>query len=441
MERKLTLTLISPRWEQSLWGLGMPKMPPQGLLCLAAMTPDDVELSLVDENIEPLDFEPADVVGITAMTCCANRAYRIADRYRALGSKVVLGGIHPSVLPEEAIQHADSVVIGEADDIWAVILEEYAADRLRPFYKAEAPVIDLPVPRTDLARQEKYAFPPVVQTTRGCPYRCDFCSVSFFNGTRLRHKPVEQVVEEISDQLRESEGPFKRTVLFADDNISGNPKYAASLFEALKPSRINWASHAAINIAKEERLLTLAADSGCKSLFIGFESLNQAALEEINKPPIYQMKEYGDLVKRIHDHGIVVEALFIFGLDADDKDVFKRTTDFCHKNNIQAAQFSILSPFPGTPLYERLKAAGRILTFDWDVYDGIHVVFQPKQMSVEELRQGVAQAYQDFYSEVPEALQDALQGMRNDFRGQVHLLFDQERPAEGVLMPGDPGRR
>lgn len=409
----MKLTLISPRWQQSLWGLKMAKMPPQGLLCLAAATPDDVELRLIDENVEPLDLEPADVVGITAMTSSANRAYQIADKYRALGCRVILGGIHPSVLPKEAIQHADSVVIGEADDIWPVVLEDCAADGLRPFYKADTPVrlANLCRPRTDLLKQGPYAFPHIVQTSRGCPYRCDFCSVSFFNGTQPRCKTVAQVVEEVNDQLGEPGGapagvqPHGRLVLFTDDNISGNARYAADLFGALKSLRINWASHAAINIAKDERLLKLAADSGCKALFIGFESLSQAALREINKPPIYRSEEYSTLIKRIHDYGIVVETLFIFGFDADDKDVFKRTTDFCHENGVQAAQFSILTPFPGTTLYARLRAAGRIFTYDWELYDGIHVVFQPKQMSVDELRQGVAQAYQDFYSEVPEALQ------------------------------------
>jgi len=381
-------------------------MPSLGLVCIASATPDDVEVEIIDENIEELHFEETDIVGISTMTPTAHRAYEIADKYRGLGSKVILGGIHPSILPQEAIEHADGVVIGEADEIWPQVIQDFARNKLQRFYIAEQrpDLSKLPSFRRDLIRRNKYFVKNPAQTSRGCPVNCDFCSVSRFNGTRVRHRPIKDVVHEIEGM----EGgmtqyvPFAdhniTDVLFVDDNIAADPKYSRELFKALKPLNIRWASQTSILLAKDSELLQLAVESGCRIVFIGFESLRQDALKEVHKDYLYRTEEYREVIKVLHDHRIAIEAAFIFGLDSDDKDVFKRTVDFCYETNIQVAQFTILTPFPGTASYKRLEKEGRIISRDWRMYDAFHTVFRPLQMLPEELQEGVEKAYKEFYS-------------------------------------------
>lgn len=409
----MKVTLIAPRWQKGLWSVKMFKMPPMGILVLATVTPKDVDVELIDENITPVPFAPTDLVGISAMTSSATRAYEIADKYREMGSRVVLGGIHPSMLPQEAIQHADCVVIGEADETWPILLEDFRRGELKQFYKADTrpDIRTLPPLRRDLLTTQRYIFPNTIQTARGCPYDCDFCSVSQFNARRIRTRSIEQIVEEISielerekhENIRSPKWRFarwltRRFIFFTDDNIVANHQHAMSLFQALIPLRIRWGSQCSIDIAQNEALLKAAAESGCRALFIGFESLRQEALEEIHKGRTYKVQEYEELIHRIHSYGIAVEASFVFGFDMDDKDVFRRTVDFCRRNNIQVCQFSALTPLPGTRLFQRLEQEGRILTRDWSQYDVFHAVFRPKQMTAEELQQGLVQAYRDFYS-------------------------------------------
>ena len=409
----MRLTLITPRWQKGLWSVKMFMMPSLGTLVLASVTPEDIEVELIDENVEPIPFKQTDLVGISATTSSATRAYEIADRYREMGIKVILGGIHPSTLPEEAVQHADCVVIGEADEIWPTVLEDFQYNDLKQFYRANSKpnIRNLPMLRRDLLKRQLYVFPNIIQTARGCPYDCDFCSVSQFNGRHIRMRSVEQVVEEIRVELeREKQEQIKslywrfarwltkRFIFFADDNIVANRQHATSLFRALIPLNIRWGSQCSIDIAKDETLLQLAAESGCKALFIGFESLSQEALKEIHKGKSYKAREYEQLIQRIHSYGIAVETSFMFGFDTDDKDVFRRTVNFCYRNNIQVSQFSVLTPLPGTKLFQRLEREGRILTYDWSLYDVFHTVFQPKQMTPDELQQGLEQAYRDFYS-------------------------------------------
>lgn len=384
-----------PKWQVGLWDIRVFKIPPLGLALLASLTPEEFDVELIDENMEKLDFIETDVVGISVMTSVANRAYKIADKYRAMGAKVILGGIHPSMLPKETIKHADSIVIGEADDIWPDVMNDFKQGKLKRIYKAKKfpNLSKSPFPRKDLFKRNKYFhFFNSIQTSRGCPFGCDFCSVSKFNGRIVRHRPVEDIIEEI----KSTRGLLKKYVFFADDNIAGDFSYAKRLFKALTPLNIRWVSQCSLPIAKDEKLLKLAAESGCKALFIGFESLSQKALKEVHKS--YKVEEYEGLIKKIHDYGILVEGSFIFGFDNDDKTVFKKTVDFCYKNDIEVAQFSFLTPYPGTELFNRFQKEKRILTYNWGLYDGIHVVFKPKNMTPQELLQNGIKAYQESYS-------------------------------------------
>ncbi|MGB9859520.1 MAG: B12-binding domain-containing radical SAM protein, partial [Moorellaceae bacterium] len=238
--------------------------------------------------------------------------------------------------------------------------------------------------------RSRYLVPDTVQTTRGCPFSCSFCTVSRFFGHQFRFRPVEEVVREV--QALEGE-----VIAFVDDNIVGHPGYAKRLFKALAPLKIKWFSQGSLNIARDEELLRLAAESGCIGLFIGFESLSPANLQAIGKA-VNRVEEYSAAIKKIHEHGIAIEGAFIFGFDEDDESIFERTVKFAQDNRLEAAQFGILTPFPGTPLREQLEREGRIINNDWAEYTISKVVFQPKRMSPETLQKGFNWAWQEFYS-------------------------------------------
>jgi len=368
-------------------------LPPLGLAMVAALTPPDVEVFLTDENVTPIDFQKeTDLVGITALTVTAQRAYEIADAFRARGVKVVLGGIHPSVLPEEASQHADAVVIGEAEGIWPNLIEDFKADKLQRIYQQhERPsMLNLPIPRRDLFAKGAYMLRNTISTTRGCPYSCSFCTVTSFFGHTYRCRPVEEIIKEIKTLNN------KKLVVFVDDNIIGKPKYAKELFQALIPYKIKWVSQASVTIARDDELLKLAAASGCIDLFIGFESLSPANLTAVGKK-INVIDEYENVIQKIHSHGISIHGFFIFGFDEDDEDTFKRTARFAQKMRLESAQFDILTPYPGTDLYESLDKAGRIFTRDWSQY-GYDLMFEPKSMSRDMLQNGRAWTWRKFYS-------------------------------------------
>lgn len=367
--------------------------PRLSLVAVAALTSPEVEVSIIDENVETIDFnERVDLVGISAMTFSAPRAYEIADRFRARGVKVVLGGIHPSTLPHEAIQHADAVVIGEAEALWPSLIEDFRRGRMKRFYRSAqpTPLDGLPVPRRDLLNAKAYKTINSVQTTRGCPFNCDFCSVTEFFGRIYRRRPVAEVIREV-------EGLEGKFVIFIDDNIVGNRQYALKLFKALKPLKKRWGSQATINMAKDEQLLRAAADCGCSSLFVGIESLSQESLQSVGKS-INRVDEFEGAIETFHDYGIGVNAAFIFGFDHDDEGIFGETVDFCLRNDVDVATFHILTPLPGTQLYRRLEAEGRIIERDWSKYNGSHVVFQPKLMSPHVLEEGYYWAYHTLYS-------------------------------------------
>jgi len=363
------------------------------LTTLAALTPPDIEVKITDENVEPIDFEEdVDLVGVTGMIMHAPRAYQIAQRFRQRGIPVVMGGPHASSLPLEAKEHVDAVVIGEAENVWEGLIEDFKNGCLKPFYKAEAfcSMEKLPFPRLDLLRKDEYMTINCVQTTRGCPHQCDFCHVTHFFGKTYRCRPVEEVIEEV----RRLEGEF---VVFVDDNITGNRRYAKELFTRLKPLKKKWASQASMTLTRDPELLKLAAESGCVSLFIGVESLSSENLKDVNKA-FNRAPQFEEAMKVLHDYDIMILAGFIFGLDHDDEGVFERTLRFCERNRIELPSFFILTPLPGTPVFQRMESEGRLLHRDWAKYNGATVVFKPKLMTEETLQLGFNWVCKEAYS-------------------------------------------
>ena len=393
----MKIALIAPAWHDPLWESEKEKsiFPPLNLITLAALTSPQHEVTILDESLTDLNFnEKYDLVGISAMTALAPRAYEIADGFRKKGTRVVLGGMHPSALPEEAAAHADAVVIGEAEGSWQRLLVDLEKGELRTFYRQEErPSLEhMVTPRRDLLNRSRYLIPDTVQTTRGCPFACSFCTVSQFFGHEFRFRPVEEVVREVQNLEGE-------VVAFIDDNIVGNRSYARRLFTELArlPKKIKWFSQGSLNIARDEELLQMAAASGCIGLFIGFESLSPANLQAVGKK-VNLVEDYQEAIKKLHDHGIAIEGAFVFGLDEDDDSVFERTVKFAQENRLEAAQFGILTPFPGTPLRETLEREGRITNNDWSEYTISKVVFEPKNMSAKTLQEGFNWAWQEFYS-------------------------------------------
>lgn len=380
--------------------------PQASLPLLAALTPPGHQVEIVDERLQDIPFDQKyDLVGITAMTATADRAYQIADEFRRRGTKVVLGGIHPTALPEEGLLHADSVVIGEAEGLWEkLIVDLEQGKELQPQYRhMEYPSLaELPASRFDLLGKG-YLLKHVFQTTRGCPHRCGFCSVSTFMGRRYRHRPVERVIEEV--KLSPS-----RLVGFLDDNIIGNPTYAKELFRELIPLKKKWVSQGTVKMAENEELITLAEQSGCISLFVGFESVNEANLKDMKKL-FNRVDKYKKLMENFHRHGIMVVGSFVFGFDQDDNSVFDRTLQFIEEAKIDFAQFSILTPLPGTEVFEQFKKEDRIFSFDWSKYDFAHVLFEPARMTPQELQEGYNSVFSKFYS-VPKILKRAVGNWR-----------------------------
>ena len=386
--------------------------PILGLTLLASLFPKAYEVKIINEAIEKVDFNlDVDLVGITGLTCVIKRAYAIADRFRERGVKVILGGVHPSLLPEEAKEHADSVFIGEAEGMFEKVLRDFEVGGLQPFYKNRewSRLNGMPLPRRDLLSKHYRPFFKAIETTRGCPNRCEFCSVPIINGKRYRIRPLEEIDRELSAIINKK-GEY---LFLADDNVTAKEDYARGLFEIFKHHGVKWMAFTTIKIAMNEELLKKAQESGCVSLFIGFESLLQENLDNVSKRFV-NAKELSNWIKTIQRHQIGIHGSFIFGFDGDTPNVFKETVEFVQKNNIELPTFSILTPFPGTPLQKRLEKEGRIFDRDWSHYDMSHVVFKPKQMTVQELQEGYLWA-QKYISAPRSILKRLLWGPRNHF--------------------------
>ena len=380
---------------------------PLWAMTLAALSPQDVEVKLVDENIEDVDFdEEADLVGIGGMTVSIERAYEIAGEFRKRGKKILIGGIHASMLPEEAIRHADCVVIGEAENVWKGLIDDFKAGNLKSIYKASGfPCMkDSPAPRYDLLKKDSYIF-NMIQISRGCPFNCDFCSVKDYLGPSIRCKGVEQVIKELECSPRElpielfgHKVKISKPLFITDDNISVNIGVAENLFGAIKTLKSSWwECQASINIGKNRELLSLMRDSGCGSMFVGIESLESKCLEDMGKK-VNKVEEYEKNIETIQSFGISVMASFIIGSDHEDEGVFERIADFVKKNNILTAMINILTPMPGTRFFRKLEAEGRILHRNWSKYDSKSLCFKSKGIAKETLEEGYRWLYQQIYS-------------------------------------------
>ena len=391
----MKLTLIAPavvdETKRGMQGRVF-QLPPLALATVAAATPEHVDVEIVDEALEPINYEcGADLVGITTLTRFAPHAYTIADRFREKGIKVVIGGMHPSALPDEAIKHCDSVVIGEAEGVWSRLINDFEKKWLKKYYRNKD-FVDLNTictPRRDLYKKERYLFTHLIQTTRGCPFNCGFCSVTKFFGRTYRTRPVDSVIKEIRDLKTKFVG-------FSDDNIFGNRIYARKLFSALKYEGVIWLSQASLNIADDPNLLRMAARSGCKGLFVGLESADCESLTQMNKGFLKPHK-FKDAIGRLHDQGISVLGAFVLGNDNEDPSIFKRTLDFAKKIKLDLAQFAVLTPYPGTAIYNRLIKEKRIFNFDWTKYDAGNAVFKPLRMTADRLKEEVDKLWRDFY--------------------------------------------
>ncbi len=373
---------------------------PISLVTLAALTPPDVEVIIKNESVDDIDFDSdVDLVGITGYTSQITRGYQLADVFRARGVTVIMGGIHVSLNPDEAERHADAIVIGEAEGLWERVIEDVRRHRLQSRYQlAQYPdMTRLCIPRYDLVDRSKYISPPTVksnlipiQTARGCPFRCDFCSVVQFQGRKFRMKPIANVLKEI--EACESDYLF-----FSDDNIIGNVRRAKEFFKAIAPLNVKWMGQFSSNLGRHPELIDLAAKSGCFLLFVGFETIVPESLSEVGKS-FNQRYNYADLVRRILDAGITPFGSFAFGFDHDDPGVFDRTLEFFDKTGMPLASFFILTPLPGTILYKRLLTQNRIIDHKWQNYDLSRVVFRPALMSPEELQEKYWEAFGRFYT-------------------------------------------
>lgn len=392
------ILLINPAYTESLHSnIKVLAIPPLNLAMLASYTPERYEVEIVDEAVEKLDLEArADLVGITCMTPLAPRAYEIAAHFRRRGIPVVMGGIHVSYMTDEALRYADTVVVGEAENIWPQVLEDFDNGRMQKVYRVDEPpdITDLRPPRRDLLRG-KY-FVETVQTGRGCPINCNFCSVTAFNGPRYRLRSIDSVIEEIK-QIR------SKRIFIVDDNIVGSgTKYirrARELFTRLKECGKEWGAQTCLNIVEHDDLLALARESGCRALLIGFESIDADALNLMHKPVNLRpnTRNFSEAIRKIHDHGLAIVGCFIFGADTQDKDVFRRTVDFALANDIDAIQMTLETPLPGTAFYRQMAEEGRLLLTDyprdWKHYTIFEPVFRMKSFSPREAYKGLLNAY------------------------------------------------
>ena len=368
------------------------KIPQLGLHILASLTPNDVDITGVDEEIREIDFSlDFDLVGISCMTATANRSYQLSDIFRQRGSKVVLGGIHPTILPQEAIEHADAVVIGEAEGCWVDVINDFRKGELQKFYHVPEPDLSkYPSPRRNLHIDKALFNCLGLLTTRGCPYACEFCSVTDFYGRKIRHRPVSMVVEDIKRS-------GSKMFLILDDNVTGHPEYSKELFEALIPLGIEWVGQSSVSLARDKEMLKLCRLSGCAALFFGLESVSLSSLMGMKKT-LKTIEETEEAIKIIQDNGIAFHPSIILGFDTDTKAIFDDTLEFLARTKLPTMALHVLTPYPGTRVYQRFKDQGRIISHDWSHYDHHTVVFQPKNMTPQELAEGHRYVQSEFYS-------------------------------------------
>jgi len=376
--------------QSRLWlpGLTLPQ--------IAALTPDDVEVELINETIQDIPWDSdANLVGVSGMGVGLVRAMQISDEFRLRGKKVVMGGMMATLAAEHCLEHCDALVLGEAEGIWPQVVDDASRNRLKRVYKAKEldDLSNLPVPRFDLMPKKKIGFWLPVQAGRGCPYRCDFCSItSFYNGV-YRTRPLDQIARDVEAVLALG----VRKILLLDDNIGANHAFAADLFRLLREFGVQWMTQCSLTIARHPDLLKLAAESGCVCMSFGLETIKQSNLATVNKSFV-NVEEYEWAIGEIRQAGIDVSTEMMLGMDEDDPSVFQETIDFLVRNRISVPRLHIITPIPGTPLHQRWKAEGRIFENDWSRYTGGTVVFHPKKMTAEELQEKYWWTYERLFS-------------------------------------------
>jgi radical SAM superfamily enzyme YgiQ (UPF0313 family) len=402
--------------------------PLAGLLAVAATIPTDrYEVVLTDENIETVDFDlKADLVGISAMTAYVNRGYEIADQFRARGIPVVMGGVHPSFMPQEALKHADAVVIGEAELVIPKLLDDLERGEMRGLYRADRlhPMVGVSMPRYDLLKKHRYVNRTFVQTSRGCHQGCTFCAEPLMNGLKFRYRPVDEVVREIDNC-------GSRIISINDADFFGTAERPKEVMRALIGRGVQWQAGVTSKLAQDDRMLELAAKSGCTLLSIGFESITRSTLTSVHKH-VNRPETFASLVEKVHSYGIMVFGLFMFGFDGDDASVFETTARFNIDADYDACAYSVLTPYPGTLTWYELKKARRIVSFDWTKYDQANVVYRPAQMTGDQLRLGQTAAYERFYSVPSIAKRFPVRGRRKRTQWTIYNLFMKKGAATDV---------
>lgn len=368
--------------------------PELTLPAVAATIPKEHTIRLLHESYEDIDYSKEyDLVGISCFTMFAPQVYEIADNFRNIGVPVVLGGYHPTALPKEAKQHADSVIIGEAELSFPQLLKDLEENKLQPFYKAKKQVKSADIPPL---RRNLLSFHPLsdgMKITRGCYYKCDFCSITYFFKHTFRTRPINEVITELKSLSH-------KIVFIHDANLTADVEYSKTLFKEMIKEGTNkkWLANGNIFVlGKDEEFLSLAKKAGCIAWTIGFESISQKSLNSVNKFG-NKVKNYNKWITTIRKHGMSINGLFMFGFDDDKPDIFDKTIDALNKLEIDAGEFNIITPLPGTPLFDRMKKEGRILTEDWEKYTQTQVVFEPKNMTPEELYEGVRKVVKSFHA-------------------------------------------
>lgn len=360
---------------------------------LAGLVPKELnaDVNVLDEGIDdtPINYD-VDIIAVSTLTASAKRAYEIADQARKKGVYTVLGGYHVSYNYEEAKKHADTIILGQADETWPKFLLDYKNGQAKEKYTQEKTpdVNNLPWPRWDLLKMDKYINIKTIQTSRGCPNSCKFCTVSdnmFFGANR----PIDEVIKEIKH--------FRsKRIVFLDPNFFANRRYAMDLVKALIPLKIKWACLSTVNVGKDMEMLKLLKKSGCMGALIGLETVCQDNIISMSKRH-NRVSEYKEAINNFHKHGILILACYVLGFDNDNKNTFKETVDFIKDSGIDLVRFSALTPFPGTPLYRELDAQGRIINKDWDYYDFQNIVFRPQNLTPKELKQGLEYCWEETY--------------------------------------------
>jgi radical SAM superfamily enzyme YgiQ (UPF0313 family) len=379
-------------------------LPSLGLLTLAGMTPEEIEMEYLEVRDVTLDALPLhfDAVAISSLTATAKEAYALADRFRKIGTRTILGGLHVTLVPDEAQSYADCIVIGEGESVWPEIIEDLSRGQLKPVYDARLRPFDFeraPMPRFELLQRDRYPrF--TVQTQRGCPWRCEFCAASIRISPTFKVKPVAKVIAEIRRLKEIWRDPF---IEFADDNTFVNRGHAKQLMCALAREHVRWFTETDLSIAHDPELLRLMRDAGCAQVLIGFESPSSAALNGIEQQSNWkarQLARYRKAVETIQGHGITVNGCFVMGLDGAGPESFDAVYDFVRDSGLYDVQTTFMTPFPGTPLFERLRGQGRILNdCAWERCTLFDINFRPQQMSVSELRAGFKQLARKLYAD------------------------------------------